>query len=72
MAAMKQKLELSMQIISDPELKYATAYGVRQGDKDIPLPATYVIGKDGVITFAEVGTSPKGRPANDRILAALQ
>lgn len=72
MDAMKEKLSLSMQIISDPELKLAAAYGVRQGDKDVPLPATYVLGKDGVITFAEVGISPKGRPSNESLLGALK
>ena len=58
--------------MSDPDLKIAQAYGVRQKGPDIALPSTFVVGADGVIRFTKVAKHPVDRAGFDAILAALR
>ena len=44
-----ESLELDYVILSDPEKKVATAYGVVHEGREVPERWTYVIGEDGKI-----------------------
>ena len=59
-------------MVSDPDVEIARAYGVRQKDRDLAVPSTFVVGRDGRIRFARVARHPLDRPTVDEILAALR
>ncbi|HUF60920.1 MAG TPA: peroxiredoxin [Verrucomicrobiales bacterium] len=44
-----ESLELNYPILSDPDKKVATAYGVVSGERGLPARWTFYIGKDGKI-----------------------
>ena len=58
-------------MISDPEVKVAELYGVRQKDRDVALPATFIVGADRVISFVHVAKNPVDRLSTSDLLAAL-
>ncbi len=69
--ALVEKLKLSFEVIPDPELRIAEAFGVRQAEKDSALPSTFVIAPDGKITWRKVGENIPDRPTISEITSAL-
>ncbi len=70
-AALAERLGVKFPILSDPDLSTVRAYGVEHVGKDISLPATIVVGKDGRVLWAYVGDRPVDRPVLPDVLAAL-
>jgi peroxiredoxin len=71
-AALKEKLGLTFPLLSDADLKIATAYGVRQADLDAALPALFVVGADGKVRWERIGDNPADRPTPAELLQALR
>jgi peroxiredoxin len=69
--ALVHKLGLSFEVIPDPELQIAAAFGVRQADKESALPSTFVIAPDGKIAWRKVGENIPDRPTIFEITSAL-
>lgn len=68
-------VRLEFPLISDPDHRVIDRYGLfnpaeRRG-RPVPHPATYVIDKEGVVTWKMVEIDYKIRPTNPDILAAL-
>jgi peroxiredoxin len=70
--ALAARFGLTFPLVSDPALDVARAYGVRQADRDVALPATFVAAHDGRILFAHVGAHPLDRPPVGDVVAALR
>ena len=69
--------EVNFPLLSDPDHRTIDAYGLHDPAYDggkfagIPHPAVYVIGKNGVVTWAKVESNYRERPTNDEIRAAI-
>ncbi len=58
-----KSLDLDYAILSDPDGKVATAFGIYQAERKAPSRVTYIIGKDGKILYIDtaVNTSNHGK-----------
>lgn len=72
LATLRQSYGLTFPLVSDPDLKIAEAFGVRQKGPDIALPSTFVVGADGVVRFVKVAKHPVDRAPVESILTALR
>lgn len=70
-AAMHEKLGLSFDLYSDPDLEVIAKWGVEDFGSHIARPATFIIEPGGSISFRKVGSKPEDRPTVDQILSAL-
>lgn len=75
---MKVGKQYSIQFVLDPEIqemytKFGLDVNSHNGDKtfQLPLPATYVIGRDGTVTYAFVNADYSKRAEPADILNAL-
>ncbi len=59
---------ITVPLLSDPQLKVITAYGVAMDGNDIAVPASFVIDPQGAITFSFIGESMADRPDSNRLL----
>lgn len=66
------KYGLTFSVLSDGDLSISESFGVRQEGKDVPLPATFVMGEDRKVLFAKVGDEIPDRPTLEQILAPLR
>ncbi len=68
-------IELAFPLLSDPGHRVIDRYGLfNQEDprgREIAIPATYVIDRDGVVRWKFVEVDYKLRPSNEDILAQL-
>ncbi|MEM6996629.1 MAG: peroxiredoxin family protein [Myxococcota bacterium] len=69
--ALATKLGVRFPILRDKDLGAIRSYGVEHVGEGISLPATFVIGADGVVQLAYVGDAPRDRPKIKDLLAAL-
>lgn len=61
------------QMLVDPDYTFTKAYHLRwDAPRETAYPSTFVIQKDGKITFAKVSMTHGGRTKPEEILAALQ
>jgi peroxiredoxin Q/BCP len=56
-------LDLDYPILSDPEKKTATAYGVVDATRRFPYRWTFFIGKDGNVLYIEKQVEPRDHGA---------
>lgn len=69
----RQRLPKSFRFLLDPDFTFANAYGVRsQAPGDTAYPASFVIGRDNIVRFAQVGRAPNDRASAATLLAALR
>ena len=64
-----ESLALDYPILSDPDKKVATAYGVVHGERKVAERWTFYIDKDGVIKAVDKGVQKKTETAGDDIAA---
>lgn len=67
-----KRFGLTFRVHSDPDLKIAASYGVRQKGFDAALPSTFVVDARGVVRWVRVGKTPVDRPTMEEIVAALR
>lgn len=60
-----------VQILADVSREAMVAYGVADDRKEIALPATFVVGKDGKVKYTYVRRKPPDRPDPDAVIAAI-
>jgi peroxiredoxin len=70
--ALKDKLGLTFDLYSDPELQVIAKWGVADYGANISKPATFIIQKGGAITFRKVGENQTDRPTADQVIAELR
>ncbi len=66
-----QRLDVDFPILSDADLATTKAYGIEDVGKDIALPATFVIDREGKVRWLYVGDNPRDRPIVSAVLSAL-
>jgi peroxiredoxin len=60
-------------LVLDPDYAFTNAYGLRWHAKsETAYPSTFIVGRDGRVTFAEVSKSHGGRVTAERTLAELK
>ena len=69
--ALADKLALGFPLLSDTDLKAATAWGVAMKGRDIAVPATFVVLPDRRVFWKKVGESMTDRADNDEILEVV-
>jgi peroxiredoxin len=70
-ARLAGKEGIGFPLLSDPDLKIASAYGVAMKGQDIAVPAIFIVGRDQRIHYKHVGESISDRPSPDTILDAV-
>lgn len=66
------QLGLTFHVLSDDGLALAAAFGVRQKDKDSPLPSTFVLDTAGRVAWRAVGDNIVVRPSVERMLELVR
>ncbi len=69
-AALAAKHGINFPLLSDEDLAAATAYGIVDADRDIAVPAVFVVKKDGTIAWRYVGDRVD-RPSVDLIVSEV-
>ena len=70
--ALHDKLGLSFELYSDPELTVIQKWGVADFSAGIARPATFIVQPGGTISYRHVGQSQTDRPTTAEILQVLQ
>ena len=59
-------------LLLDPDYTFTLAYGLRwNAPKETAYPATFIVGRDGLVTFAKVSKSHGGRTTAAEVLSRL-
>jgi alkyl hydroperoxide reductase subunit AhpC len=67
-----KKITPGYPILSDSSKNTIQDYGVLdKSDRDIALPATFIIDKQGIIRWFKIGESKWDRPDNDQLIRVL-
>tara|TARA_R110002095_G_scaffold53535_4_gene46389 strand:+ start:1466 stop:2056 length:591 start_codon:yes stop_codon:yes gene_type:complete len=67
-----QSLPDNFHFLIDPDYKFTNAYNLRwDAKRETAYPSTFVIGKDGKITFAKISMTHRGRADAKDVLKAL-
>jgi thioredoxin-dependent peroxiredoxin len=66
-----RKKSLRLPLLSDPERKVISAYGVADADNGIAVPSVFVVSREGKIVWRHVGETQMDRPAVDVLLEQL-
>lgn len=67
------KLPEPFVLVTDPGYKFTNAYGLRwDAPRETAYPSTFVIGKDGKVTFAVVSKGHAGRSKTSDVVAAVK
>ncbi len=61
----------ALTLLSDRALTTSAAWGLREGDAEVPSPATFVVDRDGNVTWRHVGRKGADWPGWDALAAAL-
>jgi len=64
----EENKELTMPLLSDPEMKIISAYGVAMKGNDIAVPSVFVVDSSGTIRWFHVGETMMDRPAAEVLL----
>lgn len=67
---LKKRLNLSLELYSDPGGKLAQAFGVYDAKTEIALVASFAIRAGGAIAYKYVGADKTDRPEIDALLEA--
>ena len=71
-AALAERKGVRFPLLSDTDLATIRAYGIEHVGKDISLPATIIVDRDGKVAWAYVGDRQTDRPVLPDLLAVLE
>jgi len=66
------ELGLKFRLLSDADLRVASAYGVAMAGKDIAVPSVFIVRPDRTIAFKKVGEAIDDRPTAADVLAQVR
>lgn len=66
-----QKLSLGFPLLSDPEMKVITAYGVAMDGRDIAVPSIFIVDSKRRILWSDVSDDFTDRPGPGEVLARV-
>jgi peroxiredoxin len=58
-------------LLSDPDRQVMTQYGVSDAEREIAVPAIFIIARDGTVFWKHVGEYIVDRPSADKLLSLL-
>jgi len=61
-------LGLHFPLLSDPDLRVASAYGVAMKGRDIAVPSVFVVRRDRTIAWKKIGEDMADRPSASEVL----
>ena len=64
--------ELGIPLASDPDLSVIQAWGVRHRGKQMAVPAVFVVDREGVVRYRQIGESITDRSSLEELLAAVE
>ena len=65
------RLGLSFPLLSDPQMRVITAYGVAMQGQDIAVPSVFIVDKLRRIQWRYVGETQADRPTNSTLLGHI-
>jgi peroxiredoxin len=68
--ALVARLGLHYPLLSDPDLRVASAYGVAMKGRDIAVPSVFVVRGDRIV-YRKVGETVGDRPTPDEVVAQV-
>ena len=68
---LKKRLGLRFALLSDPKRVTISAYGVAMRDREIAVPAVFVVDSRRRILLRHVGETLTDRPSAEKIIEAL-
>ena len=71
-AKVKEEIGVQFPVYADPDRAAIRAWGVADPDAAIAVPATFVVGADGVVRYVHVGENASDRPVMKDVLAVLR
>lgn len=69
--ALAERLRLGFPIVADPSGDTIRAYGCWHAEKQISLPAVFVIDGEGVVRWKKISTTVTDRPSEDEVLSVV-
>ena len=69
--ALRQKLKLTLPLLSDEEVSVISSWGVEMKDGGIAIPATFVIDTKGKVIWAHVGETMMDRADLESVIQAV-
>lgn len=69
--ALAASLKIPFPLLADPELHTIRAFGVREQDRRIAVPATFLIRRDGQVAWRHVGGTISSRASVDVLLREI-
>ena len=66
--ALAARLNITIPLLSDPDLAVIKAYGVAMEGNDIAVPSTFIVGSDRVVRWRHVGETQFDRPDSQQVL----
>lgn len=66
-----RKLDVKFPLLSDPQLKVISAYGVAMQGEDIAVPSVFLVRDDGRVVWQKVGDTMADRPTAEGLLEIL-
>lgn len=70
--ALAARLGLGFPLLEDVDLRVASAYGVAMAGEDIAVPAVFVVRRDRVIGWKQVGETVDDRPSSATLIARVR
>lgn len=70
-AALAERLGITFPILIDDALAVTRSYQLVEEGKDIALPATFVLDREGVVVLRKIGENVMDRPKVEEVLAAV-
>ena len=66
-----RRLSLGFPLLSDPEMKVVEAYGVVQEDRDLAVPALFLLDSKRRVVWSEVADDYSDRPGAREVLSRV-
>ena len=66
---LKESLGLTIPLLSDPDMTVIHGFGVGMQAREIAVPTSFVVAKDGLVRWRYIGRTQADRPKPDAILA---
>jgi peroxiredoxin len=64
--------QITIPLLSDPDMTVIKAYGVAMEGEDIAVPATFVVRQDRTIHWKHIGETMADRPPTDELPALAE
>jgi peroxiredoxin len=68
---MAEDRKIGFPLLSDPDMRVISLYGVADADREIAVPAVFLVGQDGTVQWRQVGEFIGTRPLPSSLLEVI-